>query len=414
MKIDSHFDTNIGQKRDHNEDAVGVGNPPTASQVKQSGYLYVVADGLGGHQQGEKASQDMVRALTENYYKSPETPPQQRLEKIIKQVNLGLIDYSKKVLQPGEKTATTVVAAVVRQGRVLLANVGDSRAYLIRDGQATQLTRDHSYIGELVRTGAISEAEAQQSKYKNRLTRSVGSNPNLEVELYEPVLLEPGDILLMCSDGLSQYATRQDLEAAAFGSARDMVTRLIDFANKRGGSDNITVLVAKYGQKAAGLSRATQKKILIGLSVTLITLLAIITGWFLFNSGIISLPARATATPTVTPTSTSTATPESTATVTPTPTETLTPEPTVTPTLPPATLVDCEYTVQSGQYAGAIAELFDVGLDQVYRQNGSQDNLGSIFPNEILIIKGIPSETCQVNGGRPIVTSLPTEPTPAE
>lgn len=405
IKIDSCSRTNIGRKRTNNEDAVEYHEPADAHELRDSGCLYVVADGLGGHERGEVASQLAVKTLIANYYQNPSLSPEQRLHDIIGQINQELITYSAKNLQAGEKSATTIVAAVVRQGKLLLANVGDSRAYLIRGKQVRQLTIDHSYAGEMVRVGVISEEEARTSKHKNRLTRSLGSNPNLEVEQYPPIALKPGDLILLCSDGLTQYASSEDLGAAAYGSAKHIAERLIDFANAHGGTDNITVSVIRYGEK-----RSWPKAIIIILGLLTSLLLAgfATLAWYGLSKIEISLPwATATPTPTMTstptPTATATSTTAPTITFTPTETPNITPEPTGST---PENLVDCEYIVQANDFANQIATQFNVDLSQIYRLDGSQTNMNSINTGETLTIKGTTTQACLNGGGQP------QEPTP--
>ena len=389
--IDSYHLSDPGQKRANNEDAAGALEPKDTRQLRRSGRLYIVADGLGGHQMGEKASNDIVNTLLSLYYEAPEIPPEKRLRDIIQQVNQRLI-AARKEMSAGEKMATTVVAAVVRNDTLLLANVGDSRAYLVRDGEIRQLTNDHSFVGEMLRAGALTEAEAQQSKYRNRLTRSVGGGEsNIEVDIYPPIPLQPGDLLLLCTDGLTQYATSEDLLAAtSYGSAREIVQRLINFANTRGGSDNITASVIKYGKKSALPANLPVKTLaVIGAGLLLVTMLVLI-GWFALG-GIVKSRA-ATPTPTASLTPTATLTPAPTQTVTPTATESVAPP-------APGVLVDCQYTVQSNDEVLKIAILFSVNLEQIFRQDGTRDDFNLIVPNEILIINDILSAICQAGGG---------------
>jgi len=405
IKIDSFSRTNVGKKRTNNEDAVKYYEPTDTRELRDSGCLYVVADGLGGHERGEVASNYAVDTLVEDYFTYTQLAPEQRLREIIEKINLGLIDYSSQNLQSGEKSATTIVAAVVRQGKLLFANVGDSRAYLIRDNQVQQLTIDHSYVGEMVRSGVITEAEARASKYKNRLTRSLGSNQKMEVEQYEPIPLKAGDIILLCSDGLTQYASNEDLQAAAYGSAEQIGNRLIDFANAHGGTDNITVSVIRYGKKRSWPKAI--KIISLGLLASILLAGFAALAWYGLTTNGISLPwSTATPTPTLTstPSPTATATPTLAPTATPIPTETpsVTPEPTEPA---PEDLVDCEYVVQAGNFANQIANKFSVDLSQIYRLDGSQTNMNLINPGETLIIKGVPAQACLDGDGQPQQTT---------
>jgi protein phosphatase len=408
--IDSFYRSDVGRQRGNNEDAAAFGEPKDARTLQDNGRLYVVADGLGGHEFGEQASSQAVESLTREYFQSPGQPPEARLRQIIQQVNRDLFAQARQQLEAGQKMATTIVAAVLRDSTLHIAHVGDSRAYLIRDGKAVQLTQDHSFVGEMLRSGAITEQEAQQSKYRNRLTRSVGANAEVEVDVSTPIRLRSGDVLLLCSDGLTQYATTRDLEAAcAWGTAQEMVERLIQFANARGGSDNVTVAVVRYGQKPLVPAGLVLKASAAGLAILLLGL-TILLGWRWTHG----LPpfSRPTATPTASPTATFTHTPEPTLTptLTPSPAETPTPEFAVTLTTEsPATAapqpspapLDCQYTVQPGDTVGKIARAFGVPIAQVFRQDGTQENMRLIRTGEILLIRGISGDACVSEGGIP-------------
>jgi len=399
--IDSFHRSDPGQKRANNEDAAGALEPKDARQLRRSGRLYIVADGLGGHQMGEQASAQIVETLLKVYYEAPDIPPEKRLRDIIQQVNRNLV-AARKDLAAGEKTATTVVAAVVRSGALLLASVGDSRAYLLRDGEMRQITRDHSFVGEMMRAGAITEAEAQQSKYRNRLTRSVGGGEaNLEVDIYPPIPLQPGDLILLCTDGLTQYATTEDLLAAAsYGSAREIVERLVRFANTRGGSDNITASVIKYGKKSAIPVLPVKTLAAVGAGLLMLAVLVSL-GWYVF----IGRPAASASTPTPTasliPTATlfASPTPELTQTLTLIPIETPLPD-TPVPIPPPINaLIKCQYIVKPGNMVSKLAVLFNVNEEQITWEDGSRDNMSLIYPGDILIINDISIEVCTNNGG---------------
>jgi hypothetical protein len=140
---------------------------------------------------------------------------------------------------------TTIVAAVVRGRELLLANVGDSRAYMLRHGKVAQATRDHSFVADQVRAGLLSIEEARVHPQRNVITRALGSRPDVKVDTYNGEL-QPGDSFLLCSDGLSEYVHEEDMQAVMRGSApADAVRRLIALARERGGSDNITALIVQ-------------------------------------------------------------------------------------------------------------------------------------------------------------------------
>jgi hypothetical protein len=279
-------------------------------------------------------------------------------------------------------------------------------------------------VGEMMRAGAITEAEAQQSKYRNRLTRSVGgSDANLEVELYPPIPLRPGDTILLCTDGLTQYATAEDLLAAtSYGSAQQIVERLIRFANTRGGSDNITASIIKYGKKSA-LPAALPIKTLAAVGAGLLTLaILFLLSWYVFvfrpaarvavvTPTAFPVPtANLFATLTLEPTLTSTLTPDPTLTAALPPiSETLTPEP-IVPTAPVSTLVDCEYTVRTGDTLDRIKEIF--GTDQIFRGDVKLPDPNKIPPHivyldETLTIKGISNDVCVSGDGTPTPQPAP-------
>lgn len=239
--------TDIGQKRSNNEDYIGFFEPTEPQEVLASGCLYVVADGVGGAAQGERASKYAVQKLLYAYYKQADVLPADRLKNIIQEIGNDIHAYGQSA--EGVRMATTLVAAVVWREKLIVANVGDSRAYLLRGNEAKQLTQDHSLVAEMLRNGLISEEEARESNYKNRLTRSLGGEANPKVDLFEYDLQE-GDRIVLCSDGLSRYAAPEDLlRLASEGTPEEAVRRLIDFANQKGGEDNISAIVVAVGQR---------------------------------------------------------------------------------------------------------------------------------------------------------------------
>lgn len=423
LSIASFYRSDLGRKRENNEDAVGARAPQDSRQARESGWLCLVADGLGGHSFGERASRHVVQTLLAGYYGTPNEPPPDRLRRLIQQANAELYQEAQRTLQEGERMATTVVAAVICQGKLYLAHVGDSRAYLIRSERVYRLTRDHSVVGEMVRSGALSEEEARTSKLRNRLTRSVGIRPQVEVEISEPISLEPGDLILLCTDGLTQYATDRDLLASAYGEPQEIVERLIQFANTRGGSDNITVAAIRYGKPSvlpASLPRWVYASLTGGLMLLLLVAGAVLARQSGLLSSLIATPTRsATATPTVTftftPTLTPSSSPTSTATPTPAVTETAIPFETLTFTPAPAPIL-CEYIVQQDDTAGKIAERFGVPLDAVsFADKGQGRSLDLIYRDDHLLLRGVLSEVCLAQGGQVFApTPIPTLSTPLQ
>lgn len=245
MYLSAVTKTNVGKKRDHNEDFVTKFEPTEKQDIKNSGSLFIVADGVGGASQGERASQYAAEMVLYEYYNAPEISPQARLQQIIQSAGNQINRYAEE----GERfmrMATTMVAAVILDDTLIVANVGDSRAYLIRDNVANQITKDHSFVGEMVRDGLMTEEEARTSKQKNRITRSLGGERDVRVDIFDGIKLADGDKILLCSDGFSQYATRETIATLVQnGTAEEITNRMIEHANQHGGSDNISVILIK-------------------------------------------------------------------------------------------------------------------------------------------------------------------------
>jgi serine/threonine protein phosphatase PrpC len=375
--------TNPGRRRELNEDAWrGADQSDNFHLWAQRGRLFAVADGMGGHAAGEIASQLAIETLFAEYYGGAEGPAPSdgdpyplagQLRRSISSANRTIYEQATmQVSQAG--MGTTIVAAVVYYDWLIVANVGDSRAYLVRDGVIEQITHDHSWIAEQVGAGVLTEKEARVHVYRNLVTRCLGHHPDVQVDTFER-FLEPGDVVLLCSDGLSNQVS--DAEIAHIlgesmpGPAAD---RLIDRANRAGGPDNITAVVLKVFEQPplttlSGAQPEVREKVkfrrripAIRLSLLVLLATAIVglligaflarPGWFrtllatptpAVTSEPVAVPTptirptstatwtpTATYTPTVTstPTATVTRTPTSTFTLTPTPTHTLTPSPT--------------------------------------------------------------------------------------
>jgi PPM family protein phosphatase len=411
LKFDTYARSDIGRVRTNNEDSFGAAEPRDRQPMSQSGWIYVVADGMGGHEEGERASAFAVETLLKEYYRQPTLAPEKRLREIFAEINQSLIDYTKEKLQPGERTGTTLVAAVLRGDKLWVASVGDSRLYLIREGGIRQVTRDHTVIAELVRAGSVRKEDAAESKYRNRLSRSIGSESRVEVDVFPSIPLHPGDILLLCTDGLSQYATSDALLRAAHGTAQEIADRLIEFANDCGGSDNITVSVIRvegHPRLHTGFSASQVAWIVLGVVILLSLLLLAAIGIFL------RLDNRSSSTPTVAVTQPGLLLPTdfmhtpSSSWITQTaliPATPLTETPAATGS-PTSSLVDCEFTVAAGNTTATIAERFGARLNQVYRRDGTQQDMNIIRLGEVLVLKGISPEACTNGGG--VIPITPT------
>jgi len=245
MRILSWVQSDVGRKRDHNEDSY--------LAAVDSG-LFVVADGMGGHAGGDQASSMAVSVLYSGIRKSVlprgETPVAPGAESAAMSIlrsaakNAGEIIFDLAQKSPALMgMGTTLTALLFHGGRAHLAHVGDSRAYLFRDGRIEQLSEDHSWINEQVKAGLLTEEEARHSKFKHIITRSVGFERDVAVDVLSlPVLV--GDCFVICSDGLSNYVDADELGQILTTSYYGRTPRmLVDLANERGGDDNITVVV---------------------------------------------------------------------------------------------------------------------------------------------------------------------------
>ncbi|MGX6978450.1 Stp1/IreP family PP2C-type Ser/Thr phosphatase [Vagococcus elongatus] len=245
MKIE--FQTDVGKRRTTNQDSVGIFY--NQEQIR----LAIVADGMGGHQAGDIASQLTVSDLG-NIWRETSMTDQ---EEVIRWLLENIQRLNEKIFEEGQVNprqtgmGTTIVAAVLLGTTVVLANVGDSRSYLIRQETIKQVTEDHSLVNELVKTGEITEEMALTHPRKNVLVRSLGIPGTVEIDVTSFELLE-GDRLLLCTDGLSNMVS-DDTILAIVSQADDIkqaVDTLIKQANEAGGRDNITVLLVDYERKA--------------------------------------------------------------------------------------------------------------------------------------------------------------------
>jgi PPM family protein phosphatase len=248
LQLLSNRYTHPGRKRENNEDFVTAYEPPDFATLSQYGCLYIVADGVGGASRGEKASQFAAQKVLHAYYSGAVGDPGEKMANAIKDASREIYQFSQRE-EVSAQMATTMVAALVLKNQLIIANVGDSRAYLIHNGVIEQITKDHSYTGELMEEGVITEEESLTTKGKNRLTRSIGGESSVKVDVFAPIPLSTGDHFILCSDGLTRYALKNDiLQMASDGNPEEISARLVDFANRSGGADNVTVVTVEVGQ----------------------------------------------------------------------------------------------------------------------------------------------------------------------
>jgi len=197
---------------------------------------------VGGGGAGEVASRYAAEKTLRTYYHGHEQNPEQRLRSAINAANSGLYQYTEQH-QKMWRMGTTLVAALLIETKFIIANVGDSRAYLIRDDQVRQITNDHSLVGRLLEKGAISPEQARNHPQRNIVLRSLGSEPDVRPDFFTGVL-EVGDLLVLCTDGLTRHISDSDIVELVTDRRPDQAVReLVDLANERGGEDNISLLL---------------------------------------------------------------------------------------------------------------------------------------------------------------------------
>jgi protein phosphatase len=253
-KIKATAATDTGRIREHNEDAIGC-DPDLG--------LLVLADGMGGYNAGEVASGIAVKTVLSQVTAALETIPDRteiepeyglRRDAIILRDAIfranRIIHNTAQTKSECQGMGTTVVACLFYDDKIAFAHVGDSRLYRMREGKLDQLTLDHSLLQELVDRGFYSREEAQRSTNKNYVTRALGVEPNVDVEVHEAEVL-PGDFYLLCSDGLSDMVEDDDIQLtiSTFHANLDVVgQQLIRLSNDQGGRDNISLMLAHVAQ----------------------------------------------------------------------------------------------------------------------------------------------------------------------
>lgn len=241
--------SDTGVVREQNEDAVATWDE-RAPRLQTNGRLFALADGMGGHSRGEIASAEALRVLFDRFYAEPATDLALALKQGFRAANERL--YAGGAANGVEQMmGTTLVAGIVRGNLLTVANVGDSRAYIVRAGKAQQVTRDHSVVAEQVQAGHLTPEEARTSRNRNVITRALGNQPRLDVDIFEVPLL-PRDGIVLASDGL--YHAVADDELAAMAQDDDpavAAARLVSLARERASNDNASAVVVYYARASA-------------------------------------------------------------------------------------------------------------------------------------------------------------------
>ena len=256
--------TDIGCLRDHNEDSLVV-TPP----------LFAVADGMGGHAAGEVASEIAVRVLSEL---APEHPDGEALGRAIEEANRAVIQAAREG-RGRQGMGTTMTAAMLEGERLVIAQVGDSRAYLLHQGKLQQLTRDHSLLADMIEAGQLTPEEARTHPQRSVITRALGSDAHLHPDIYE-INVETGDRLLICSDGLSGMIFDDQIENTLrrVQDPQRCASQLVNEAIAAGGHDNVTVIVADVTGYAEVRRKKLARKTKLSIALVLVLFAAIVAG----------------------------------------------------------------------------------------------------------------------------------------
>jgi PPM family protein phosphatase len=242
------FMTDRGKVRQHNEDSGGVFYNGNGSR------LAVVADGMGGHRAGDVASAMTIKQLQKYWEESkdissPDAAHQWMVEQVNK-INEVLYNHSSEH-DECKGMGTTLVAAICTDSFCTIGHIGDSRGYILNENGFSQLTEDHSLVNELVRSGQISREDAEHHPRKNILLRALGTEERVTIDV-KSIEVEQGDLLLLCSDGLSNKVSDEKLKEilSAHGTLNEKGERLIHLANDLGGEDNITLIIVDFANES--------------------------------------------------------------------------------------------------------------------------------------------------------------------
>jgi len=244
LPIEAGAATDAGQRRPVNEDSLAL--PPAdlpPQLLADKGFLYLVADGIGGYQAGNAASDLATRMVMHRYYADPSPDVRQSLVQAIQAANAEIHRLARDPAHG--RMGTTLVAALVRGRDLTVAHVGDSRAYLVRRSGIRLLTQDHTWVAEQVRNRVLTPEQAREHAQRHLLTRSLGHEPQVTVEVSQ-VPLHPGETVLLCSDGLWETVEAREMQRVIQAyPPQEAAQQLVDLANRRGGPDNITALVVR-------------------------------------------------------------------------------------------------------------------------------------------------------------------------
>lgn len=239
--------SDTGRSRGHNEDYLGCVTADNETRVRSHGWLFALADGVGGQDCGEVASREAVETMLTGFRKAPGGENHSSLlTRLVQAANIRVYETGRAASPGGTAMATTIVTCAIRFDRAAIAHVGDSRCYLIRHGHAKQLTRDHTVVNDQLRLGILTAREAAENQNKHLLSRSLGTDLFVNVDTTDTQIL-PGDSLLLCSDGF--HGAVPEAQIGNIVNKQDDVklaaTKLVQLANELDGGDNISVQLVR-------------------------------------------------------------------------------------------------------------------------------------------------------------------------
>lgn len=236
--------TDLGLVRENNEDKFEFLCPEDEATLARRGQVFVVCDGMGGHAAGQIASEIASKTFIETYLRHPAEDPEVAIAAAVSAANRFVLDVGRAI--PARRgMGTTLSALILRQGNALVAQVGDSRVYRLRNGELEPLTIDHTYVNDLIRAGILAPEDAESHPQKHVLTRAIGAEDLVVPDVFR-IELEAGDTYLLCSDGLLNHVEDDGIAQTLRDNAPgDACWNLVNAARMGGGSDNITVLIVR-------------------------------------------------------------------------------------------------------------------------------------------------------------------------
>lgn len=248
----SGMKSHIGLVREENQDSAGIFPEGAEGTTMDSALVFAVADGMGGHRGGREASQIAIRVLGENFVPEPADGIPDRLRAAFEAANLAVRERGQTNPE-FHGMGTTLTVMVFSGDTVCAGHVGDSRAYRISSDGIVQLTEDHSIVAEWLRKGWLTEEQARNHPERSLLYRALGVGSEISVDVYENITARPGDRFLVCTDGLTNHVTDEEMrEIVMEEDAQEACERLVDLALERGGHDNITVQTIEIGPQQRG------------------------------------------------------------------------------------------------------------------------------------------------------------------